>query len=468
MTASRSYAFAMVLTLGCVTVMLARPAPASAASKKTKTVEAKAVDAPLALEAPSPAKEETPEASVESDSQPGSGSGLRLSVTPTVGWIRTWDAATSPTLDTDLSTGAGMFVWGISASVAPWRQLWLDVAFLRAGTQVDAPSGYVPLDPDITWTRLQLGAGWTLHPEGWGPIRSLKVGGGYNLEMFHSDEQTPSQLTPTWTHHDFVLRGRATTRMMNDALEAGVELGLVPFMVVTEQHGNSSGNKPFGLGFDVEAQAAYRVVQISGGGDIFAGAEIGCGYRRVQFHGREDRRSPNGVERLLRVLSSFHRLTMMLTVTWRYPGGAGSAASASTDGGGDGGGDEVEARLVGSRIEMGRPVHFKSGSSEIDMGRSRRALSAVARLFKRHPEITKVEVVGHTDDRGTAEENLDLSQRRARAVVEALIDRGVDESRLSSRGMGATKPVAKNVDDKGRAANRRVEFEILERTGGDS
>ncbi len=480
MTASILHSRAIGLTLGWLAGMVAMLAPASAATSagaETKTIEAKSVDAePLALETPLPAEASEPVDPAGSSS--GSGLDLRLTATPTFGWIRTWDSASSPTRDTDLSSGAGMFAWGLSASAAPWRDLWLDVGFMRGGTQIDAPSGYVPLHPDVAWTRLRFEGGWTLHPEGWGPIREVKIGGGYNLEMFHSQEQTPTQLTPTWTHHDLVLRGRTSTRLMNDAVEAGVGLGLVPFILVTEQHGNSSGKSPLlALGIDVDAQAAYRVVQLAGAGDVLAGAALGWGWRRAKFRGRGNRLTPDGTERLRHVLSSFHRLTVLLTMTWRYPGGPGNTGS-----GAPGGGDVVdvvdvedvedvedgEARLVGSRIEIGQPIHFKSGSAEIDMVRSRRALGAVARVFKRHPEIIKVEVVGHTDDRGSAAENMELSRHRAQAVVDALVERGVDKGRLVSRGMGATRPVAKNTDEKGRAANRRVEFEILERAGGDS
>ena len=71
----------------------------------------------------------------------------------------------------------------------------------------------------------------------------------------------------------------------------------------------------------------------------------------------------------------------------------------------------------------------------------------------------KLQIIGHTDNKGTDEYNLDLSKRRAARVVEALVtDYGISSDRLSSSGAGATSPVASNDDEEGRAKNRRVEL----------
>ena len=72
----------------------------------------------------------------------------------------------------------------------------------------------------------------------------------------------------------------------------------------------------------------------------------------------------------------------------------------------------------------------------------------------------KVEVAGHTDNRSTAAHNLDLSQRRARAVMDYFVARGVDAGRLSAKGYGQAQPIADNETDAGRAQNRRVELRI--------
>ena len=69
-------------------------------------------------------------------------------------------------------------------------------------------------------------------------------------------------------------------------------------------------------------------------------------------------------------------------------------------------------------------------------------------------------ISGHTDDVGDEAKNLDLSKRRAASVRNYLINKGIDEKRLTSEGYGESKPIADNKTSKGRALNRRVEFEI--------
>jgi outer membrane protein OmpA-like peptidoglycan-associated protein len=77
--------------------------------------------------------------------------------------------------------------------------------------------------------------------------------------------------------------------------------------------------------------------------------------------------------------------------------------------------------------------------------------------FKENPEAT-AEILGHADSVGTVEYNQDLSERRARAVVKYLVDRGVEEDRLRSSGFGETMPAASNATSEGRQKNRRVEM----------
>ncbi|MCS6915327.1 MAG: OmpA family protein [Myxococcota bacterium] len=89
-------------------------------------------------------------------------------------------------------------------------------------------------------------------------------------------------------------------------------------------------------------------------------------------------------------------------------------------------------------------------------------LDEVARTMKEHPEIARVRIEGHTDNIGTPAYNFALSQRRAQAVRQYLLRRGVPESRLVAVGFGAQQPVADNDSEEGRAQNRRVTF-IIER-----
>ena len=90
-------------------------------------------------------------------------------------------------------------------------------------------------------------------------------------------------------------------------------------------------------------------------------------------------------------------------------------------------------------------------------------LDSVAQVLKEHPEILKIEVQGHTDNKGSKNVNTKLSQDRATAVQKALEKRGVESGRLVSKGYGPDKPIDDNATDAGRAKNRRVQFIVLEK-----
>jgi outer membrane protein OmpA-like peptidoglycan-associated protein len=78
----------------------------------------------------------------------------------------------------------------------------------------------------------------------------------------------------------------------------------------------------------------------------------------------------------------------------------------------------------------------------------------------------RVEISGHTDNTGTPIYNLELSEKRARQVVDYLTDRGIEPGRLEARGYGDTMPIADNTTEEGRARNRRTELKVL-RTGNE-
>jgi outer membrane protein OmpA-like peptidoglycan-associated protein len=88
-------------------------------------------------------------------------------------------------------------------------------------------------------------------------------------------------------------------------------------------------------------------------------------------------------------------------------------------------------------------------------------LNKLEKLLAENPGM-RIEIAGHTDKIGTSDFNIELSKRRANAVVNYLTDKGIDARRLSSLGFGDTRPLASNDDEKeGRALNRRVEFKIV-------
>jgi len=83
-------------------------------------------------------------------------------------------------------------------------------------------------------------------------------------------------------------------------------------------------------------------------------------------------------------------------------------------------------------------------------------------VLKSRPDVLHVEVRGHTDSQGSETYNLNLSQKRVEAVVERLVELGVQRERLEAVGMGESQPVASNDGAEGRELNRRVEFVIVE------
>lgn len=97
--------------------------------------------------------------------------------------------------------------------------------------------------------------------------------------------------------------------------------------------------------------------------------------------------------------------------------------------------------------------------SAVVTGQAQNDLYAVARNLNQYPN-SRVQVVGHTDNTGSASHNMDLSQRRAQSVSSILTAAGVAPSRLTASGQGFNQPVASNGTPEGRAQNRRVEILI--------
>ncbi len=82
-------------------------------------------------------------------------------------------------------------------------------------------------------------------------------------------------------------------------------------------------------------------------------------------------------------------------------------------------------------------------------------LDDVVEVLQKNPSLT-VQVLGHTDSRGTARYNQGLSENRAKAVTEYLINKGIPKQHLIPLGLGLTNPLASNKSPEGRAKNRRV------------
>ncbi|HET7502419.1 MAG TPA: OmpA family protein [Kofleriaceae bacterium] len=117
-------------------------------------------------------------------------------------------------------------------------------------------------------------------------------------------------------------------------------------------------------------------------------------------------------------------------------------------------------KIENGKVYIFGKVQFNSNSAHIDR-RSEPLLDQISQALNANPGVGKVLIEGHTDNVGDARFNQRLSQERAEAVREALIQRGVDGDRLTTRGFGETHPLAPNKSPAGRAKNRRVEFIIL-------
>ena len=106
-----------------------------------------------------------------------------------------------------------------------------------------------------------------------------------------------------------------------------------------------------------------------------------------------------------------------------------------------------------------RGINFNTGESIIDPA-SYRFLDEVADILTQNPAL-KVEIQGHTDNRGSAAFNQKLSEKRANAVLDYLLQKGISRNRLTAAGYGFSRPAASNSTPEGRAQNRRVELKTI-------
>lgn len=116
-------------------------------------------------------------------------------------------------------------------------------------------------------------------------------------------------------------------------------------------------------------------------------------------------------------------------------------------------------KVTREKIEILQKVFFKTNKATIKK-RSYAVLNEVALVLKSFDYIKMIEVQGHTDSRGREKYNKKLSQKRANAVRDYLMGRGVEPERLEATGYGEEQPIETNKTREGRASNRRVEFLI--------
>ena len=125
----------------------------------------------------------------------------------------------------------------------------------------------------------------------------------------------------------------------------------------------------------------------------------------------------------------------------------------------------VKKEVVEKPVEV-KPTHWVLVGVNFEFNSAQLTAQSYPILFyavqnlNDNPDI-KVEIQGHTDNIGSNEYNMKLSQRRAETVRDYLVSKGIDPSRLTVKGYGETMPIADNNTPEGRALNRRIEFKIL-------
>ncbi|MDD9937927.1 MAG: OmpA family protein [Myxococcales bacterium] len=123
---------------------------------------------------------------------------------------------------------------------------------------------------------------------------------------------------------------------------------------------------------------------------------------------------------------------------------------------------KASVQLTKQEVRIRKQIHFMTNSAEIS-ARSHTLLSEIADVLLRNPHVKRVEVQGHTDNRGATDLNARLSQARAEAVRDWLVSAGIAPDRLTAKGYGDTRPLVPNITDRNRAKNRRVQFIIREK-----
>jgi OmpA-OmpF porin, OOP family len=107
-------------------------------------------------------------------------------------------------------------------------------------------------------------------------------------------------------------------------------------------------------------------------------------------------------------------------------------------------------------IKITQQIHFEFDKDKI-RPESFPILDAIVEVLQQNPKI-KIEIQGHTDNKGAAAYNKKLSDRRAASVRKYVVAKGIDETRLTSKGYGMERPIVPNTSDQNRALNRRVQF----------
>ncbi len=125
---------------------------------------------------------------------------------------------------------------------------------------------------------------------------------------------------------------------------------------------------------------------------------------------------------------------------------------------GDGCPDDIPTEIQQLQVVFSA-IHFSSGSAKLSFAAKKR-LSQVVRTLQQHPTI-RIRIEGHTDNRGSQQNNLRLSSARANAVKIYCVEKGIWDDRIETIGLGPSKPIASNESAAGRKDNRRIEVHLI-------
>ncbi|WP_438030128.1 OmpA family protein [Sorangium sp. So ce233] len=123
--------------------------------------------------------------------------------------------------------------------------------------------------------------------------------------------------------------------------------------------------------------------------------------------------------------------------------------------------EKKRVEVTEKQIVINEKILFEHDKAAIRV-ESHSLLNEVVDTIKKHPHIKKIAIEGHASSDGSDDHNLRLSDRRAKSVMEYLVQHGIPQGMLTAKGYGETKPIADNESEEGREKNRRVEFNIVE------
>ncbi|MEP6617079.1 MAG: OmpA family protein, partial [Ginsengibacter sp.] len=119
---------------------------------------------------------------------------------------------------------------------------------------------------------------------------------------------------------------------------------------------------------------------------------------------------------------------------------------------------EIKPEIIEQVNVAAKNIFFATSSAKL-LAKSYPKLNTVVKILADNPSY-KVDIAGHTDSTGGHDMNMGLSDNRAASVKAYLVSKGVDESRITSKGFGPDMPIATNKTAAGRAKNRRVEMKL--------